>query len=371
MLIAMFNATVHSLELVHSKFLILGSFANVQIKFIDGYKSENNNLHCKFLCTSKFWFRKEVFSPSRIVAIILAISLVIPSWAMLLEEKTCSRIGKYQSQSLLVYLIFLVIIAIECTRRIRKIQENFRIKQEIYGVLTSILMVIIYLILANFVDEIKSTLREFQDLFFILIVLCQLFFSAVYTLVLAMRKFINRPMEVSEAQFQKIIANYNRFIEMQVSPNSLNNRLEEILEDEDLRTSFEAFLVREFSVESFLFWKAVQTFKSKFAAIAYQNLEEAKEAAFQIYYQFCSPDAEVQINISSLTRENLYLKLVQQEIDANSLSTLFNEAEKECLELLSNHSLQRFIEQYRSLLPQLITSDQNQNLNSQPEAKSI
>jgi hypothetical protein len=93
---------------------------------------------------------------------------------------------------------------------------------------------------------------------------------------------------------------------------------------------FESFLIRELSVENFIFRKAVLQFKSK----------PTKQMQHRIYNFFIGDDAISQVNLPSIMFEDLARKIKQDVVDG----TIFDAALQEIEELMFRDAFLRFLQ---------------------------
>jgi hypothetical protein len=200
-----------------------------------------------------------------------------------------------------------------------------------------------------------------EDTVCILIIQTQVVISALYTATLAKFRLYKGTRVVQTTKVVEIVENLEKFEKMKTASHSLLHRLREVLEDDSLRVSFERFLLREFSIEPILFWKTIRKYRLKFSK-DHMNNEEIRYYAKLIYEEFCKPESDFWINISEQCRENIEKALNTANPKIDEMISLFDEAEKQILDLLSNDTLARFLDQYKYLPAELVLHNQGQKV---------
>jgi hypothetical protein len=72
-----------------------------------------------------------------------------------------------------------------------------------------------------------------------------------------------------------------------------------MLDEQKFLVSFEKFLIKEFSLENLMAYKAIQAFEDE------DDSGKALELAERIYREFCRPDSQMEVNISWDLREKI------------------------------------------------------------------
>jgi hypothetical protein len=110
----------------------------------------------------------------------------------------------------------------------------------------------------------------------------------------------------------------------------------QVLEDEEGFALFQKFLEQEWSVENILFWKAAVEFRKTFEQ---QKQEENNMRAKKMFEEFISTDAPLCVNLPFGVRTKVTSNC--NEIDISQ--ELFQEAEKEIFNLMLKDSFRRFV----------------------------
>lgn len=361
-LVVMFNFTTDSIHLLKNKLLILTSFSKIQLQVspdrerVQSEAQRKNSLSniIETLKDKSQWFKKGLFSPTKLIAFSIAIVLTIPSVILVSLQTEESLIKSFNHIAMMTYFGIAFMISLICSIKIRTINENFKIRAELLGIQLLMLVMVIYMICALYCFPV---MQMHQDSVCIVIIETQVIISALCTALLAKTKNFAGTHWIGEKDIKNAVDNMEKFEHMRKISNSLFIRLNEVLSDESLRESFEKFLIMEFSVEPILFWKTVQTFKSNYADGKSIDTFKALEYAKRIYFEFCTLDSDFAINISSECRRDIENVFNTEKPSSNMILSMFDNAEKEVLSLLSNDSLVRFLDQYKFLAPKLALKD--------------
>eukprot|EP01080_Neovahlkampfia_damariscottae_P011354 gene11354-4522_t len=122
-------------------------------------------------------------------------------------------------------------------------------------------------------------------------------------------------------------------LEKLTSPTPDKLTLEELMKSPELRTIFQAFCMKELSVENFLFVQAVENFK------ALKGENNRRPMAQKIYDEYLLPDSLFELNINRESAKKVQDALGENQIPEN----IFDELKK-CIEFVMNDTLMRFTE---------------------------
>jgi hypothetical protein len=111
----------------------------------------------------------------------------------------------------------------------------------------------------------------------------------------------------------------------QVRAGGSLHKFQEFLENEDFCSKFKNFLAREYCMENYLFYKAVEEFKKK-----QLTEEETRNVVKSIYDMFVCPGSTLEVNISSEMRDTLLRLDLEAAIDPQ----IFDKAELEVMTLM-------------------------------------
>jgi hypothetical protein len=357
MLFVSFRITTQSIQRAQDKFL----FSAGQTPFKEGHSLQSKVY--KWLLANRRFFHQGLLSYSKLTAFSFALLWSFPSAiaGALLSDEEASKLS--DSVLNLFYIIFLILISV-CSYCLRPVQENFKIKSELKRLAVLGVAVLFITISVTFFTNWDKTQPVITFSAEMCLLMAEIWLCLIRVVLLAkgIEVKLKRTSNSHERQRLNSTASVSnnpgserRNSSAEKPSNSHYLRLLVMLEDEKLRAKFEKFLVKEFAVEGILFWKAVEYFRSNFPEITAENRKAALDAATAIFDEFCSPNANMCINISFGCRQELIqafnLASKVQDVDSAAEVTIkpdtFDSAVKEVLTLLAQDSFRRFAQQVR------------------------
>lgn len=144
------------------------------------------------------------------------------------------------------------------------------------------------------------------------------------------------PSIQSNNQAASPAASMSPIIPPELKPPTFN----QVLQDEVLCELFERYTLLEFSRENLLFYRAVCTLRSTFAALP-QGAAQIflVEKSRSMASQFIHINSPAEINIPGPVRKRIESRLAELDVDL----TLFDEAQREVFRLMQNWSYPRFL----------------------------
>jgi hypothetical protein len=120
-----------------------------------------------------------------------------------------------------------------------------------------------------------------------------------------------------------------------------SEKFENLLADPKGLAHFNMFVQKEYCAENLDFWVAVNEFREK-----NHTGDRLKRAVNTIFETYIKTTAERQVNVNGRTRQN-----ISENKDSPTI-TIFDEAQKQILKLMKDHSYSRFIqdEQFQMLI---------------------
>lgn len=120
-----------------------------------------------------------------------------------------------------------------------------------------------------------------------------------------------------------------------------SEKFENLLNDPKGLAHFNQFVQKEYCSENLDFWVAVNEFREK-----NPQGDRLKRAVNNIFDTYIKTTAERQVNVNGKTRQNII-----ENKDSPTI-TIFDEAQKQILKLMKDHSYSRFIqdEQFQMLI---------------------
>jgi hypothetical protein len=207
-------------------------------------------------------------------------------------------------------------------RLLKSVHENFGIKAELGATAKYSGVILIFYIAWVFVQRFHAPFPVqilWNSVFFGIYVPVGLTYLGIYRVLGIRMRMHLWPSSSSKRSKMSGALSYKR---------NMMEVLNEIL-DTDTR-DFKNFLIREFSVENLLFIEAVMNFKKE------NTNESCPQAAITLYNEFCSPNALLQVNISSIVHSGIQSKLSKPDL------TIFDRAVDEIKIMLCHDTMMRY-----------------------------
>jgi hypothetical protein len=281
-------------------------------------------------------FNTDLFSWTKGTALLLALLVWIPQciiFVMYFPEATQARFYESQCQVATfwgwiiscLFLSFPACFFVWIGLKFRKIRENFYILREMQY-LMFVAMAVGLPFVSFFVPQLGRT-----------IFVIWLSITGQVGMWISSCSFQFFRKDIKNSNMASISSNEQRS-QVQLSENV--QILREILEDSGIRWhSFESFLIKEFSIENALLWKAIESLKK-------DEGKKFEQKATRIFQQFISVDGEYSVNISSRCRNDVERFFQSGALSGDSFTTqcveLFNAVQKEIFQLILTDSFPRF-----------------------------
>eukprot|EP00475_Leptophrys_vorax_P002225 TRINITY_DN11261_c0_g1_i3.p1 TRINITY_DN11261_c0_g1~~TRINITY_DN11261_c0_g1_i3.p1 ORF type:complete len:540 (+),score=93.19 TRINITY_DN11261_c0_g1_i3:1016-2635(+) len=332
-----------------------------------------------WLFNHRSWFHHGLVSKSKLATTFLVLAMSVPVFLTFYvwdsdtsfsssASESCHSATTYISRYSLGLSVFLLILLVIAGRTVSKIEENFRIKEELnYG------KILLMLVAMYRIFQLSNLLTQAQTLIagaFVLQTFVPL--CAVYISFYNVAKHARRNQEaltalgepethlpngvpkgnaktaISTTRSAEAEAEGSHWDETLSNPHAnLNDKLIIVLDHPALLERFTAFLTQEFSVENVLFVIAVRSFTRTYPEL---SREQRHKLAKKIFKEFCAADARLQINISHDSSKSLRLLFNDAVANNNNLHhhadievDIFQNAYEQIMQLMCTDSLPRFL----------------------------
>eukprot|EP00475_Leptophrys_vorax_P004040 TRINITY_DN1238_c0_g1_i1.p1 TRINITY_DN1238_c0_g1~~TRINITY_DN1238_c0_g1_i1.p1 ORF type:complete len:487 (-),score=95.32 TRINITY_DN1238_c0_g1_i1:888-2348(-) len=334
--------------------------------------------HEGWLLKNRAMFHHGLFSRSKLTAFtatlialldLIGITMSHPDEATSpLNSKECLSLGSRVSYLSFVVLIFAVVVLAECGRRISKVKENFRIKQELRDLLITGCACVLWVTASWISPQVKDSQPDIA--FYVVIPLAEVLISMLRVVKLvrdesrSTRRLTRaessqggKPQTSTSVPVSPVAATHadsaanstvlttsssgNTPAQKKPGRKTHHDRLTEVLSDPLLTSAFEQFMVQEFAIENLYFLKAVEKFEMMCSTNSRDEL--LQENAKVIYSRFCAEKAKLAVNISSSVQRQLKASLGDQSEVSKINHEVFSAAKKEIVDLVCMDSLRRFL----------------------------
>jgi hypothetical protein len=232
-------------------------------------------------------------------------------------------------------MILHVISMIWLLFKMRSMQDNFYLKQELWYTLLVMMFPLIYIILVG-IPEVSPYLYsdrfDYGTLFFLEIPALMLMgVSFGFPIWKSYDKEFRNSRKDGKSTTQSTVSGHHS------SLDQLQKDFRIVLEDPQGSELFQKFLQREWSVENILFWKAAVDFRSSFES---RSPEERAISAAKIYAEYISENAPLCVNLPYEIRSEVTHKMNGGE---STSADLFQKCESEIFLLMMKDSFRRFM----------------------------
>eukprot|EP00475_Leptophrys_vorax_P014554 TRINITY_DN20867_c0_g1_i1.p1 TRINITY_DN20867_c0_g1~~TRINITY_DN20867_c0_g1_i1.p1 ORF type:complete len:459 (+),score=110.36 TRINITY_DN20867_c0_g1_i1:124-1500(+) len=316
----------------------------VDIASVNGRSSDVGADRAWIFTAKKFWRdQKRIWVPIIVSGILITLTLApvirsfvkIPgSFGVNMRMRACLQV--YQGDvpaALIATNAISIAFILGLYWMIRKFQDNFFIREEFSRLGRAFLVPILFLFIFNLVPSLHSFDENVFtiSLLFFPVAICLTFKISMIDII----KIAEKQKEVSKASSGLEGSQLRKRREEKI--RSSTQLLKSVLADPMQSLALKHFMIKEFSVENFLFLKSVD---------AIRDTPSDVSGALEIYNTYCTVDAPVPINIPHQNSKNLKaafeaLPNQAREISPEVMKAL-NAAYDEIFQLVLQDSFSRF-----------------------------
>lgn len=232
----------------------------------------------------------------------------------------------------------------------KKVEDNFYMKEEFYSLLKlNIIYVIIIaiLLIPNIYQLTINNEFMFYELILIIFTFLTSYINLLQPILLTLKPEFNNPIISNNITLKNVFSKKNPFetTTMRTRTNSKDlapfiRQIKDIdnfvnFMEGDYALEFAYFLLKEFNVESLLFWKKVKIYKYKYK---YNSSFNSKRACLKLYNEFILEKSPNQININFTTLNKIKKKITEEKYSID----IFDDAAAETLDLLYLDAFKRY-----------------------------